>query len=100
MKKNFLITTLLISTLCLSSCSIIKNLDTNKSIKNSEKTTRSSKNAESESDFVAQASKANFSNNILKGNSYSVRITDYKVIQPGEEGNESEQPFLFFSMTH
>lgn len=53
--------------------------------------------AETTGDFVATAADAVFDGTMLKGNSYSVRITDHKVIQPGEKGNEyGEKPVLAF----
>ncbi|OFI46648.1 hypothetical protein BG262_02265 [Floricoccus penangensis] len=53
---------------------------------------------EDESDiFVQSASDAFFDGTYLKGNSYSIKITDYKVIKAGEKGNESgEKPVLAF----
>lgn len=52
---------------------------------------------DSSDDFVATASQAVFADNMLKGNSYSVRITDYKIIKPGEQGNEySDKPIIVF----
>ncbi|WP_368252050.1 DUF5067 domain-containing protein [Enterococcus sp. 2201sp1_2201st1_B8_2201SCRN_220225] len=48
-------------------------------------------------DFVPTAADATFDGTILKGNAYSVRITDHKVIQPGETGNEyGEAPVIAF----
>lgn len=48
-------------------------------------------------DFVSTAAEAYFDGTMLKGNSYSIKITSHKVIQPGQEGNEhGEQPVLAF----
>ena len=47
--------------------------------------------------FVKKASDASFDGSILKGNTYSIRITDHKVIQSGEDGNErGENPIIVF----
>ncbi|MDT1944369.1 DUF5067 domain-containing protein [Carnobacterium maltaromaticum] len=48
-------------------------------------------------DFVAKASDSHFDGTILKGNSYTIKITSHKVIQPGEVGNEyGEKPVIAF----
>ncbi|MDT2756941.1 DUF5067 domain-containing protein [Enterococcus asini] len=61
-----------------------------------ESSTQESK-AEVSGDFVPTAADATFDGTILKGNAYSVRITDHKVIQPGETGNEyGEAPVIAF----
>lgn len=50
---------------------------------------------ETNGNFVSKASDAYFDGTILKGNSYSIKITSHKVIQPGEKGNEhGEKPVL------
>lgn len=61
-----------------------------------ESSTQESK-AEVSGDFVPTAADATFDGTMLKGNAYSVRITDHKVIQPGETGNEyGENPVIAF----
>ncbi|WP_086348497.1 DUF5067 domain-containing protein [Candidatus Enterococcus clewellii] len=70
----------------------------------SSSTTQVSKNSEVQEsstkpagDFVATASDSFFDGTMLRGNSYSVRITDHRVIQPGEAGNEyGDSPVLAF----
>lgn len=52
---------------------------------------------ESTGDFVDSAADATFDGTILKGNSYSIRITDHKVIPVGDPGNEyGENPVIAF----
>lgn len=61
------------------------------------KTTSSEKSKEVEGDFVATANDAYFDGTTLKGNTYTIKITSHKVIQPGETGNEhSDKPVLAF----
>ena len=49
------------------------------------------------SDFVPTADDASFDGKILKGNTYSVKITDYKVIPAGEGINEyGDAPIIAF----
>ncbi|WP_430596750.1 DUF5067 domain-containing protein [Enterococcus sp. DIV0175] len=63
----------------------------------SSETKATSSKVETTSDFVATASEATFDGTMLKGNSYSIKITDYKVIQPGEAGNDyGEKPVIAF----
>lgn len=66
-----------------------------------EKVSEESKAAESKSeetgDFVSTAADSYFDGTMLRGNTYSVRITDHRVIQPGEVGNEyGDSPVLAF----
>lgn len=57
----------------------------------------SSEEVKEDGDFVKNASDAYFDGTILKGNTYSVKITDYKVIPAGEAGNEyGENPVIAF----
>ena len=58
-----------------------------KEVNNAKEKTEESKK-EVEGDFVKKASDAYFDGTILKGNSYSVRITNHQVIPVGEKGNE------------
>lgn len=59
--------------------------------------TKESKTNESEGDFVKSAKDATFDGKTLKGNTYTIKITDHKVIQPGEVGNEyGETPVIAF----
>lgn len=60
-------------------------------------TIESSTKTETSGDFVEKASDSYFDGTMLKGNSYSVKITDHKVIPVGEKGNEyGENPVLAF----
>lgn len=80
----------------------------NKSSKESSKTTATSSQTkesstvqsskkETEGDFVSSANDASFDGTTLKGNSYTVKITDHKVLQPGEKGNEyGDKPVIAF----
>ncbi|MFZ7151337.1 DUF5067 domain-containing protein [Enterococcus gallinarum] len=57
----------------------------------------SSATEKSDSNFVDTADQASFDGSTLKGNAYSIKITDHKVIQPGEKGNEyGESPVIAF----
>lgn len=57
----------------------------------------SSEEVKESGDFVESASDAYFDGTILKGNTYSVKITDHKVIPVGEVGNEyGENPVIAF----
>ena len=57
----------------------------------------SSEVVKEDGDFVESASDAYFDGTILKGNTYSVKITDHKVIPVGEPGNEyGENPVIAF----
>lgn len=47
--------------------------------------------------FVETADQAHFDGKILKGNSYSIVITDVKVLTPGETGNtQGDKPVMAF----
>lgn len=57
----------------------------------------SSEVVKEDGDFVESADDAYFDGTILKGNTYSVKITDHKVIPVGEPGNEyGENPVIAF----
>ncbi|WP_157456187.1 DUF5067 domain-containing protein [Carnobacterium maltaromaticum] len=52
---------------------------------------------EVEGDFVATANDAYFDGTTLKGNTYTIKITSHKIIQPGEAGNEyGDKPVIAF----
>lgn len=52
---------------------------------------------EVEGDFVATANDAYFDGTTLKGNTYTIKITSHKIIQPGETGNEyGDKPVIAF----
>lgn len=60
-------------------------------------TTKKEEKTESTGDFVSTAADSTFDGTTLKGNSYTIKITSNKVIQPGEPGNEyGEKPVLAF----
>lgn len=105
MKKVVSLGFVFISTLALAACGDNQENSSNSSSKNSkEETTVSSSiiesssiSQESDSNFVANASDASFDGTILKGNAYSIKITDHKVLQPGEAGNEyGDSPVIAF----
>lgn len=114
MKKLSLLGITALTVLTLAACSSNNDKDTAKSsepateqkesstavestTKTSESTTVSSEAAAPTGDFVKTAAESNFDGTMLRGNSYSIKITDYKVIQPGEAGNEyGDQPVLAF----
>lgn len=61
------------------------------------KATSSKKPKEVEGDFVATANDAYFDGTTLKGNTYTIKITSHKIIQPGEPGNEyGDKPVIAF----
>lgn len=107
MKKNILLGLICIASLSLAACSSQKEKKTSESTKASSTvvtktkestTTQKTEQApQNQSDFVATAAEANFDGKMLRGNSYSVRITEHKVIQPGEAGNEDgDKPLIAF----
>lgn len=60
-------------------------------------TTKKEEKTETTGDFVSSAADSTFDGTTLKGNSYTIKITSNKVIQPGEPGNEyGEKPVLAF----
>lgn len=112
MKKIALFGTSLLLSLTLAACSTnsdssFDNSSTQKSTTESSKVTSSStkdsKKSENTSDtkdsgdFVATANDSSFDGTTLKGNSYSIKITDHKILQPGEKGNEyGKAPVIAF----
>ncbi|BBC61014.1 DUF5067 domain-containing protein [Melissococcus plutonius] len=49
------------------------------------------------SDFVKSADEASFDGKVLKGNTYTIKITDHKILQPGEAENKNGQnPIIAF----
>lgn len=61
------------------------------------KESSSEKPKEVAGDFVATANDAYFDGTTLKGNTYTIKITSQKVIQPGETGNEyGSKPVIAF----
>lgn len=62
-----------------------------------EKTGESGTASDSDEPASAEASKATFANSVLTTDDYTITITDYKVIQPGETGNEyGDVPVIAF----
>lgn len=106
MKKAIVLGALLSSTLFLVGCSGDKEAkketvksSTEKVVKKSEEKKEPAKSTEqkTQGDFVEKASESNFDGTMLRGNSYSIRITSHKVINPGEEGNEyGDKPVIAF----
>lgn len=103
MKKIIFSCALLTSSILLVACgSGDKNQTSNQSDSAKIEATSSSVKVsnepkEAEGDFVKQAAEAYFDGTILKGNTYSIKITDYKVIPVGEAGNEyGESPVIAF----
>lgn len=75
------------------------NSATSSTVQQTQESSKTKKSAETEQmgDFVAKASDATFDGTMLKGNSYSIKITNHKVIQPGEEGNKyGDKPVIAF----
>lgn len=101
MKKAIILGALLSSTLFLVGCSGDKKVK-KETVKSSvEKVVKKSEEkkepAKTQGDFVSKASESNFDGTMLRGNSYSIRITSHKVINPGEEGNEyGDKPVIAF----
>lgn len=83
---------------CGSNSDTTSNAKQNATESSSSVTTKeSSKPKEVAGDFVENASDAYFDGTYLKGNTYTIKITEHKVIQPGEKGNEyGEQPVIAF----
>ncbi|HDV0866326.1 TPA: DUF5067 domain-containing protein [Enterococcus faecalis] len=99
MKKTVI--AILLSTLVLGACNSTKENDNKSSTKETSteavKKSSESKEEKSSGDFVKSADKAIFDGTTLKGNAYTVKITNHKVIQPGEKGNEhGEKPVIAF----
>lgn len=102
MKKTFVLSLVVLSSIVLASCgnSASKEDSTKQETKTSQSSTSKSteeKMDETSGDFVKTAKDTTFDGKMLKGNSYSVKITDTKVIQPGEAGNEyGDKPVIAF----
>lgn len=103
MKKFKIVSLSLICLTVLSACgsSSKGNIEINNSSivqsSNKNKNTVSSSVKEESGDFVSKASDAYFDGKVLKGNTYTIKITDHKVIQPGEKGNEyGDSPVIAF----
>lgn len=103
MKKVVSLGLVFISTLALAACG--DNQENSSSSSSSTKVAEissslvesSSATEKSDSNFVDTADQASFDGSILKGNAYSIKITDHKVIQPGEKGNEyGDSPVIAF----
>ncbi|MGX7014621.1 DUF5067 domain-containing protein [Vagococcus silagei] len=93
MKKVKLILISSIALLALAGCNSKKETTVESKVKKDDKATKESTTTsaiEDEKDvFVKNAKDASFDGKILRGNTYSVRITDHKIIQPGEPGNDN-----------
>lgn len=101
MKKAIILGALLMPTLLLAGCSGDKEVKKETVKSSTEKVVKKSEEkkepAKTQGDFVSKASESNFDGTMLRGNSYSVRITSHKVINPGEEGNEyGDKPVIAF----
>ena len=101
MKKSIILGALLLPTLLLVGCSGDKEVKKETVKSSAEKVVKKSEEkkepAKTQGDFVSKASYSNFDGTMLRGNSYSVRITSHKVINPGEEGNEyGNKPVIAF----
>lgn len=101
MKKSIILGALLLPTLLLVGCSGDKEVKKETVKSSAEKVVKKSEEkkepAKTQGDFVSKASDSNFDGTMLRGNSYSVRITSHKVINPGEEGNEyGNKPVIAF----
>jgi len=108
MKKVFIFGLALFSTILLAACgdsssdsanssSSTQEQSTAYSVETVESTESSVVSSDADSNFVSTADEASFDGTILKGNTYSIKITDYKVIQPGETGNDyGEEPVIAF----
>ena len=101
MKKSIILGALLLPTLLLVGCSGDKEVKKETVKSSAEKVVKKSEEkkepAKTQGDFVSKASDSNFDGTMLRGNSYSVRITSHKVINPGEEGNEyGDKPVIAF----
>ena len=101
MKKAIILGALLLPTLLLVGCSGDKEVKKETVKSSAEKVVKKSEEkkepAKTQGDFVSKASDSNFDGTMLRGNSYSVRITSHKVINPGEEVNEyGNKPVIAF----
>ncbi len=99
MKKVKVLGLLVLSLAVLGACSSEKNSSSNsKKVESSDVVKESAvETSETSSDFVKSAKDANFDGTVLKGNTYTIKITDHKIIQPGETGNEyGDSPVIAF----
>lgn len=110
MKKAKLILISSIALLALAGCNSKKETEktvdskettVESKVKKDDKATKESTTTSAVEDdkevFVKNAKDASFDGKILRGNTYSVRITDHKIIQPGEPGNaHGEKPVIAF----
>lgn len=106
MKKVKILGLVALTSLILAACGDSSSSETTSKETNQSTVVSSEKKAESSAkeetpkdtgDFVEKASDATFDGKMLKGNSYSIKITDHKVIQPGDKGNEyGEKPIIAF----
>lgn len=100
MKKVIFLGLISISLLTLSACGDkVKESKISESKNSSELTVSSEKNEvkKVDGDFVKTAADAYFDGEMLKGNTYSIKITDYKIIAPGEKGNDyGDNPVIAF----
>ena len=101
MKKAIILGALLLPTLLLAGCSGDKEVKKETVKSSTEKVVKKSEEkkepAKTQGDFVEKASESNFDGTMLRGNSYSIRITSHKVINAGEEGNEyGDKPVIAF----
>ncbi|MGV3085079.1 DUF5067 domain-containing protein [Enterococcus dispar] len=106
MKKVKILGLVALTSLILAACGDTSSSETTSKETNQSTAVSSEKKAESSvkeeapkdtGNFVEKASDATFDGKILKGNSYSIKITDHKVIQPGDKGNEyGEKPVIAF----
>ncbi|WP_375180090.1 DUF5067 domain-containing protein [Enterococcus rotai] len=108
MKKKIVLSLIALSSITLAACgNTDKKAEKDDTPKQKVESSQSSATKTSESkketkeevsgDFVKSAKDATFNGTTLKGNSYTVKITSNKVIQPGEAGNEyGDKPVLAF----
>lgn len=104
MKKTVILSMIALSSIALASCgSKVEEGEKANTTKQESKTSKtnvvesSEAKEETSGDFVKNAKDATFDGTMLKGNTYSVKITSNKVIQPGEAGNEyGDKPVLAF----
>ncbi|MBO0467691.1 DUF5067 domain-containing protein [Enterococcus plantarum] len=98
MKKTVVLSLVALSSIVLASCGNPESKEgsTKPSQSSTSKYTEEKKD-ETSGDFVKTAKDTTFDGKMLKGNSYSVKITNTKVIQPGEAGNEyGDKPVIAF----
>lgn len=101
MKKLSILSLLLVCGFGLTACGDSKQTEVKESVDNTEQVNKDDKTdnkaKEEEGDFVKTAADAYFDGTMLKGNTYSIKITDYKIIPVGEKGNEyGDTPVIAF----